>query len=132
MQLPQVQDEAALGYWVQEMGRLKRRIEEEFAVELTDEKLRDAIRLVNDERRSLKEFQDVCKNIPAPISGMDMLTVLHTRGFSIDKSEAIEMVDRLTEELRESGIKAVFAVYAINAAYPAERGSRGNRLRLRW
>lgn len=101
MQLPQVQNEAALGYWVHEMERLKRRIEEEFAVELTDEKLRDAIRLVNDERRSLKEFQDVCKNIPAPISGMDMLTVLHNRGFSIDKREAIEMVDRLTEELRE-------------------------------
>lgn len=101
MQLPQVQNEAALGYWVHEMDRLKRRIEEEFAVELTDEKLRDAIRLVNDERRSLKEFQDVCKNIPAPISGMDMLTVLHNRGFSIDKREAIEMVDRLTEELRE-------------------------------
>ena len=101
MQLPQVQNEAALGYWVHEMERLKRRIEEEFAVELTDEKLRDAIRLVNDERRSLKEFQDVCKNIPAPISGLDMLTVLHNRGFSIDKREAIEMVDRLTEELRE-------------------------------
>jgi len=101
MQLPQVQNEAALGYWVHEMERLKRRIEEEFAVELTDEKLRDAIRLVNDERRSLKEFQDVCKNNPAPISGMDMLTVLHNRGFSIDKREAIEMVDRLTEELLE-------------------------------
>lgn len=101
MQLPQVQNEAALGYWVHEMGRLKRRIEEEFAVEITDEKLRDAIRLVNDERRSLKEFQDVCKNNPAPISGMDMLTVLHNRGFSVDKREAIEMVDRLTGELRE-------------------------------
>ena len=100
MQLPQVQDEAALGYWVAEMVRLKRRIEEEFAVEISEEKLRDAISLMNDERRSLKEFQDVCKHNPAPISGMDMLTVLHNRGFSIDKDEAIELVDRLTAELR--------------------------------
>jgi len=100
MQLPQVQDEAALGYWTAEMVRLKRRIEEEFAVEISEEKLRDAIRLMNDERRSLKAFQDVCKHNPAPISGMDMLTVLHNRGFSIDKGEAIELVDRLTAELR--------------------------------
>lgn len=101
MQLPQVQDEAALSYWTGEMTRLKTRLEKEFSVEITDEKLLDAIRLANDERRSLKEFQDVCKNKPAPISGMDMLTVLHNRGFSIDKREAIELVDRLTSELRE-------------------------------
>jgi len=101
MQLPQVQDEAALSYWTGEMKRLKTRLEKEFSVEITDEKLLDAIRLANDERRSLKEFQDVCKNNPAPISGMDMLTVLHNRGFSVDKREAIELVDRLTSELRE-------------------------------
>ncbi|HOI17292.1 MAG TPA: double-cubane-cluster-containing anaerobic reductase [Geobacteraceae bacterium] len=101
MQLPQVQDEAALSYWTGEMKRLRTRLEKEFSVEITDEKLRDAIRLANDERRSLKEFQDVCKNNPAPISGMDMLTVLHNRGFSVDKREAIELVDRLTSELRE-------------------------------
>jgi benzoyl-CoA reductase/2-hydroxyglutaryl-CoA dehydratase subunit BcrC/BadD/HgdB len=107
MQLPQVQDETALGYWAGEMGRLRRRIEEEFSVEITDEKLRDAIRLMNDERRSLKEFQDVCKQNPAPISGMDMLTVLHNRGFSVDKREAIELVDRLTAELREMAGKGI-------------------------
>ncbi|MRR06266.1 MAG: 2-hydroxyacyl-CoA dehydratase, partial [Deltaproteobacteria bacterium] len=107
MQLPQVQNEAALGYWVDEMGRLKRRIEEEFAVEITDEKLRNAICLMNEERRSLKEFQDVCKQNPAPISGMDMLTVLHNRGFSIDKQDAIELVDRLTAELREMAGKGI-------------------------
>ncbi|HEX2768905.1 MAG TPA: double-cubane-cluster-containing anaerobic reductase [Geobacteraceae bacterium] len=107
MQLPQVQDEAALGYWLKEMLRLKQRIEKEFAVEITDEKLRDAIRLVNEERRSLQKFQDVCKQNPAPISGMDMLTVLHNRGFSIDKREAIVLVDRLTSELRQMAANGI-------------------------
>ncbi len=101
MQLPQVQNDAALGYWVDELRRLKSRLEEEFSVEITDEKLSDSIRLLNEERRSLRDFQDVCKHDPAPISGMDMLTVLHNRGFSIDKREAIELVDRLTAELRK-------------------------------
>jgi len=101
MQLPQVQDSAAFEYWVGELSRLKRRLEVEFAVEITEEKLREAICLLNDERRSLQEFQDVCKHNPAPISGIDMLTVLHNRGFSIDKHEAINLVDQLTAELRE-------------------------------
>jgi benzoyl-CoA reductase/2-hydroxyglutaryl-CoA dehydratase subunit BcrC/BadD/HgdB len=100
MQLPQAQDEAALGYWLKEITRLKERIEKEFSVEISEESLRDAIRLMNEERRSLKELQDVCKENPSPITGMDMLTVLHNRGFSIDKGEAIELVDRLTAELR--------------------------------
>lgn len=107
MQLPQVQDESALDYWEGEVSRLKRRIEEEFAVEITDEKLREAIRLMNDERRSLHELQDVCRYNPAPISGMDLLTVLHNRGFTIDKREAIDLVDRLTGELLEIAKKGI-------------------------
>ena len=101
MQLPQVQDEAALDYWIRELKRLKVRLEEEFGVEVTDEALQEAIRLCNDERRSLQSLQDVCRRRPAPISGMDLLTVLHNRGFSVDKREAIALVDRLTQELEE-------------------------------
>jgi benzoyl-CoA reductase/2-hydroxyglutaryl-CoA dehydratase subunit BcrC/BadD/HgdB len=107
MQLPQVQDDAAFEYWARELSRLKQRLEEEFAVEITEEKLRDAISLLNDERRSLQELQDVCKHNPAPISGIDMLTVLHNRGFSIDKKEAISLVDQLTAELREMADEGV-------------------------
>ena len=101
MQLPQVQDEAALDYWLVELGRLIRRLESEFGVEITSERLSEAIVLLNDERRSLKALQDVCKRRPAPISGMDLLTVLHNRGFSVDKREAVELLDRLTGELLE-------------------------------
>ncbi|WP_320056236.1 double-cubane-cluster-containing anaerobic reductase [Desulfuromonas thiophila] len=100
MQLPQTQDETALKYWCEEMLRLKARLEEAFAVEISDEKLHDAIRLMNDERRSLRDLQDVCRHVPSPISGLDMLTVLHNRGFSCDKQAVIELVDRLTAELR--------------------------------
>lgn len=107
MQLPQVQDESALDYWEGEVSRLKRRIEEAFSVEITDEKLREAICLMNDERRSLHELQDVCRYNPAPISGMDLLTVLHNRGFTIDKREAIDLVDRLTGELLEIAKKGI-------------------------
>ena len=101
MQLPQVQDEAALDYWLLELQRLIRRLEAEFEVTITPQKLSEAILLLNEERRSLQALQDVCKRKPAPISGMDLLTVLHNRGFSVDKREAVELLDRLTGELLE-------------------------------
>lgn len=102
MQLPQVQDqESALDYWVKELQRLRTRLEETFGVEITEEKLRDAVELLNDERRSLKALQDVCRHKPAPVSGTEMLTVLHNRGFALDKRETIKLVDQLTEELTE-------------------------------
>ena len=99
MQLPQVQDAAALDYWLSELRRLIVRLEFEFGVEITPAKLSAAVSLLNEERRSLQALQDVCMRRPAPISGMDLLTVLHNRGFSVDKREAVELLDRLTGEL---------------------------------
>jgi benzoyl-CoA reductase/2-hydroxyglutaryl-CoA dehydratase subunit BcrC/BadD/HgdB len=101
MQLPQVQDAAALDYWQAELRRLMLRLEAEYGVEITPERLAEAILLLNEERRSLQALQDVCMRRPAPISGRDLLTVLHNRGFSLDKRHAIELLDRLTSELLE-------------------------------
>ncbi|WP_129125685.1 double-cubane-cluster-containing anaerobic reductase [Geomonas oryzae] len=107
MQLPQVQDEAALEYWILELKRLIRRLEEEFSVQITPERLASAVMLLNEERRSLKALQDVMKRKPAPITGIDLLTVLHNRGFTVDKHEAIELVNRLTAELTELAERGV-------------------------
>ena len=101
MQLPQVQNAAALDYWMVELERLIARLEVEFEVEITPAKLSHAIWLLNEERRSLQALQDVCRRRPAPISGMDLLTVLHNRGFSVDKLQAVQLLDRLTGELLE-------------------------------
>lgn len=101
MQLPQDQEAAAQCSWYGEVVALKQRLEREFRVEITEEKLREAIRITNEERRSLQELQDVCRAKPSPISGMELLTVLHNRGFSVDKRYGIDLVDRLTARLKE-------------------------------
>ena len=101
LQLPQKQDEEALQYWLGEVIQLKERLEGEFNVTITDQNLREAIQLMNEERRSLKDLQDVAKLKPSPISGMDLLMALYNRGFSTDKKEVVLMVDRLTLELKE-------------------------------
>ena len=91
MQLPRLQNAAALNGWLAEMERLKEWFEETFAVEITLARLQDAIRLLNDERRSLKGLMEVCSLKPSPLSGMDLLKVLHNTGFSIDRRETIEL-----------------------------------------
>lgn len=101
LQLPQKQDEEALRYWYEEIIKLKDRLEGELDVSITDQDLREAIHLLNEERRSLKDLQDIAKLKPSPISGLDLLMVLYNRGFSIDKEEAVLMGDRLTLELKE-------------------------------
>ena len=102
LQLPQKQDdEEALQYWYGEVIKMKARLEAEFSVTITDQDLREAIQLMNEERRSLKDLQDIAKLKPSPISGMDLLMALYNRGFSIDKKEVVPMVDRLTLELKE-------------------------------
>lgn len=101
LQLPQKQDEEALQYWYGEIIKLKDRLEVEFSVTITEQDLREAIHLMNEERRSLKDLQDIAKLKPSPISGLDLLMVLYNRGFSVDKQEVVLMVDRLTLELQE-------------------------------
>jgi benzoyl-CoA reductase/2-hydroxyglutaryl-CoA dehydratase subunit BcrC/BadD/HgdB len=100
LQLPQQQEgEEALRYWYGEINALKERLEVEFGVIITDQALREAIQLTNEEKRSLKALQDVAKLKPSPISGLDLLMVLYNRGFLIDKREVMPIIERLTSEL---------------------------------
>lgn len=101
MQLPQIQNEEAMTYWMREVARLRDRLEETFGVEITGERLREAVTLLNEERRALKRLLDICSTKPSPLSGIDLLTVLHNIGFSIDRRETISLVRQLTAELRE-------------------------------
>ncbi|SPF36157.1 putative 2-hydroxyglutaryl-CoA dehydratase (hgdB-like) [Candidatus Desulfosporosinus infrequens] len=102
LQLPQRQEgEEALRYWYGEVNKMKERLEIEFGVTITDQALREAIQLTNEEKRSLKALQDVSKLKPSPISGMGLLMVLYNRGFCTDKKEVVQIVDRLTSELLE-------------------------------
>ncbi|MHB8171720.1 MAG: double-cubane-cluster-containing anaerobic reductase [Thermincolia bacterium] len=103
LQLPQNQDaETALPYWYKEIEKLKDRLEKELGVTISKDDLRAAIKLMNRERQALKELQDLSKMKPSPISGMDILTALFNRGFSMDKEAAIVVVNELVEEVKAS------------------------------
>ena len=76
MELPNTQGEEALKLWKSEMIRFKEYLEKKFDVEITEEKLREAIKINNEGRRALKGLYEVMKNDPAPIKGQD-LSLIH-------------------------------------------------------
>lgn len=102
MQLPQTNStEEAFLAWEHEMLLLKERLQKQFGVEITNEKLRSAIKLKNDERQALKNFYELSKLTPPPITGMELLNVLYGSGFKFDKKQQIKELNSLTEQIKK-------------------------------
>ena len=111
--------------WVEEIRRLRSRIEEEFEVTITDEDIWEAIDLVNREKKLLKEISDLNQLSPPPISGIDLLTVTWSSGFSYDKKEVIRMLEALKNKLesRESEPEAAQKPRILLTGCPVGLGS---------
>jgi len=98
LQLPQRQDEDGIAWWREQFIRLARHLEQVFHTQITGEKLRDAIRLMNRERRALKAFMDLAKRRPSPITGMEMVELAFKTSFFPDKEKGIAMIEECAEE----------------------------------
>lgn len=110
MNLPQTaNDKDALNIWHNEMIKFKEYLEDQFEVEITDEKLRAAINLMNRERSAMKRLHKLNSHKPAPLSGMDMMVAQWLKGFNVDKEAGIELIERLIEEVEERMEKGIFA-----------------------
>ncbi len=105
MELPNTQSEEALKLWKSEMIRFKEYLEQKFQTEITEEKLREAVRLQNAVRSSMKRLYAVMKHDPAPISGYDLFKVLYGSTFKFDKTlipgEIDSLVEKIEKEYRE-------------------------------
>lgn len=102
MQLPQNNnDELSLKLWTNEIYKLKRKIEETFDVEITEEKLWDAIKIGNQERRNLRKFFELGKLNPSPLSGVTMSGTQDAFGFNFNREEKNKSLVEKTQELYE-------------------------------
>lgn len=99
LQLPQVQNEDALTYWRNQFKLLVDRLENEFGVKITDEKLRDAVKLMNRERLAIKAVMDLARRKPSPITGNELVEVGFKTSFFPDKEVGIAMMEALAEEI---------------------------------
>ena len=99
LQLPQVQNADALAGWRRQCELLIAFLEKKFQVSITEEKLRDAIKLMNRERMALKALLDLAKRKPSPVTGMEMLEIAFKTSFFPDKEKGIAMMRDLAEEI---------------------------------
>lgn len=111
MQLPQTMEgEDAFRLWKNEIIRLKERLEKDFHVEITEEKLREAIKIRNNERRLLKEFHELGMLCPPPMKGYDMQKVLEGSEFKLDRKKFIEDMKNIIYEIKKeykNGLRSV-------------------------
>lgn len=110
MNLPQTsKGEDALEMWKKEMVKFKEFLEEQLNVEITEEKLRDAIKLMNRERDVQKRLHKLNAHKPAPLTGMDMMLAQWLKGFNVDKEAGIQLLESLIEEVEDRMEKGIYA-----------------------
>ena len=101
MELPNTQGPEALKLWKSEIIRFKEYLEKKFGVTITEDEIRDAIRVNNAGRASLKHLYEVMKNDPVPITGHDLFKVLYGSTFKFDRKEIPGEVDALVEKIKK-------------------------------
>ncbi|KDR96311.1 Benzoyl-CoA reductase/2-hydroxyglutaryl-CoA dehydratase subunit, BcrC/BadD/HgdB [Peptoclostridium litorale DSM 5388] len=100
--IPQTPEgEQAYRLYRSEMVKLKEAIEEGLGVEITEENIRKTISIKNEERKAKREFYELGKLCPPPISGFDMRRVLQGTLYIADKEVEIQKIRELAARVRE-------------------------------
>ena len=74
LELPQKPDDGdALAHWISELRKLKARLEEAFRVAITDERIRQATRMMNRERALRRQLAELMKAERPPLTGRQLL-----------------------------------------------------------
>lgn len=102
MHLPQnPHGEKSYELWLSELYRLKDKLEEKFGVTITEEDLKEAITAGNEERLVFKEFFELGKLSPSPLSGSAMSAIQEGFGFSFDRRAKNQDLRDKTKEIKE-------------------------------
>ena len=101
MELPQSQKAEVLDLWKAEILRFKEYLEEKFEVTITEEQVREAVKLENKVRTSLKNLYGVMRHDPAPIKGGDLFKVLYGSGFKFDRKAIPAEIEAMREKIEK-------------------------------
>lgn len=105
LQLPQNQDvKTALPLWRAELERFKQIVEAHTGFDITEERLRSAIRLMNRKRQGRKALMDVNQAVPAPIPGSQLLELMFKIGFLADQQTGIALMEEVCEGVKKNKI----------------------------
>jgi len=90
LHLPQSQERAYAGdVWYEEVKLLKERLEEKFGVEITDEKLREAVRVRNELRKTQCELYQLQEHCPPAMKATEMMITMQQGTFTFDVKQQL-------------------------------------------
>ncbi len=101
MELPNRQTEDGLQFWKNEIIRFKEYLEQKFEVTITEEQIRDAVRVQNEGRVALKRLYELMKLDPAPMKGQDLFKVLYGSTFKPDRSKIPAEVNAIADKIEK-------------------------------
>lgn len=101
MELPNSQSEQGFTLWKSEIIKLKSVLEEMFDVNISEDDIRRAIRIKNEERKALKRFYELGKREPVALLGQDILKVISGTTFSFDKEGIPKQIDDLMDKIMD-------------------------------
>ena len=78
---------------------IKENLEEMFDVKITEEDIKRAIKIKNEERKALKRFYELGKKDPVPLLGQDIFKVLNGTTFSFEREKIPAQMDELIEKI---------------------------------
>jgi benzoyl-CoA reductase/2-hydroxyglutaryl-CoA dehydratase subunit BcrC/BadD/HgdB len=94
MELPHSQDKpSSRVLWMEEIKRLRARVEEKFGVTITEERLRKAIRERNQERALLKKMYELSVMSPPPFTGLQQLQILFGAQYKFDHEQKVQELE---------------------------------------
>ena len=103
MDLPQTQNkEASKVLWKGELESLKKKLEERFGVAIGDDDLKQAIKDKNEERVLLKEFYELSKAVPPPMTGLQQLQLLFGVQYKFDQAEKMAELRKTIADIKEN------------------------------
>lgn len=91
----------ALEFWKAEVIALKEELERFYHIEITEEKLREAIHLRNRERKAVLDFFEIGRLKPTPLSGYEINTVISSNEYNYDVEGKIQYLENRILELKE-------------------------------
>ena len=105
MELPNRQTKDGLTLWKNEIIRFKEYLEQKFHVAITEEQIRNAVKIQNEGRVALKRLYELMRLDPAPMTGQELFSVLYGSTFKPDRSkipgEVNAIADRVEKEYAE-------------------------------
>ena len=102
LRLPQGFDRTAREMWRKEIKLFAQYLEEHFNLKLTDEALREAVRMKNRERREKLRLLEMFKLCPPPVGGYELYKLLDGSGFLFNREERITKLTDLRESLEKA------------------------------